>query len=305
MPTITDYYKYSQLATAAYIKLDGKITTNGEIAVQDIIAEANSQGRLPISLAEQLFDSSQQSNGQPVWTIPTGDYYYGNDDFGFAATLFRKGDENPSGNEMVLAIRGTEGTISRDNFDQVYLDLLKADLAQIGFIGFALEQTLSMVNYIERLKADTSDSVLQLKLKTSLLPPSNAAYREIQNSNGDPVYVYFDTEYADGLGLINEGDTLTVTGHSLGGHLAGIAARLYPRLIDEAYLYNAPGTDPEFSDEILGVIQNIISAFVPPLGAIVDILSPDELKMTDELLGLIDDYLGLSKNRVREQYSLI
>jgi len=166
MPTISDYYEYSVLATAAYIDLDGMPTDGATIA-----SRASELRRIPSALSGQLFDSSK-SKGEPVWEIPTDDGYYGNDDFGFAATLFRKGEDNPSGNEMVLAIRGTEGDPSPDNRDQLYLDLLRADLAQIGFIGFALEQTLSMVNYIERLKVDKGDSVQQLKLNTSLLPPS-------------------------------------------------------------------------------------------------------------------------------------
>ena len=136
MATIQDYYIYSVLANASYINLD-----NVQINPTNLVREASKE-RIPTTLARQLFDPTLPENkGLSVWSIPNSDYYYGNDGTGFAATLFEKG------NEKVLAIRGTEP------FADYAVDL-KADLAQIGFIGFALDQTVSMINYIQRLKGD-------------------------------------------------------------------------------------------------------------------------------------------------------
>ena len=133
MPTIEEYYEYSKLANAAYIVLDGL-----SISSTNIIREANDQGRIPTSLAEEMFDPAlPQNQGEAVWSIP--EYgYYGNDETGYAATLFQKGGEK------VLAIRGTEGAGS---IAEIYKDLLATDLVQIGFIGFALDQTVSMINH--------------------------------------------------------------------------------------------------------------------------------------------------------------
>jgi len=95
MQTISDYFQYSQLANAAYINLDGQV-----INTTNLVREANDQGRIPTLLAERLFDSTK-SNGETVWAVkPNG--YHGNDDTGYAATLFEKDGEK------VLAIRGTE-----------------------------------------------------------------------------------------------------------------------------------------------------------------------------------------------------
>lgn len=136
MPTIAEYYEFAKLTTASYIIFDDK-SLNGESIAQ----ESNLDNRLPTSLADKMFVQNPETNPGSVWTIPEGGYY-GNDDTGFAATLFEKDGQK------VLAIRGTEGG---GGALDIYQDLLISGLAQIGFIGFALSQTVSMINYIQRL----------------------------------------------------------------------------------------------------------------------------------------------------------
>ncbi len=138
MTAITDYYQYSQLANAAYVNLDNVNSGSAD----DLVFQANDQKRIPTNLAQQLFNPNFGSNTlDSVWSIPTNGYY-GNDATGFAATLYEKNGEK------VLAIRGTES----GSIGGILDDLLNADLAQIGFIGFALDQTVSMINYILRLR---------------------------------------------------------------------------------------------------------------------------------------------------------
>ncbi|MEZ5617339.1 MAG: hypothetical protein R3E40_03555 [Rhodocyclaceae bacterium] len=61
-------------------------------------------------------------------------------------------------------------------------------------------------------------------------------------------YYWLEAHY-DGLGrdLIAAGEKLTVTGHSLGGHVAAMAVALFPDLFTTAYTFNAPGYNPPSS----------------------------------------------------------
>lgn len=266
MPNILDYYEYAKLATAAYVNLDGKPLDGTIVAIQ-----ANAQERLPSLLADQTFDSNK-SGGQPVWTIPTGGYH-GNDAEGFAATLFTRGSEK------VLAIRGTEPFIDGGT------DFLKADLEQIGGLGLAMGQAVSMINYLLRLQAGSTSQVRQFALSSAQEKPTGGPSIKLPNGNG---YLYLsETASQPGLGLIGAGEKIVVTGHSLGGHLAALAARLFPNLISEAYTYNAPGYDP--------VTANIIGLYLdrvnPVAGAVLGAIGNMGLQLTDEFVDLAAKYL--------------
>jgi len=135
---------------------------------------------------------------------------------------------------------------------------LVADIEHIGLVGFAFEQAVSMFNYIQRLQAIEGDDVLQLTLRqqvrsddlpTPQVEPLIAAPR---NKVGLVDYFWFETEtvVGAGLGKISEGDTITLTGHSLGGHLATFALCLFPDLFDQAVTFNASGFDPTTAEEL-------------------------------------------------------
>ncbi|MDY6867054.1 MAG: calcium-binding protein, partial [Chloroflexota bacterium] len=271
MTAIEEYYEYSKLANAAYIVLDGL-----SLSSTNIIREANDQGRIPTSLAEAMFDPALPENqGEAVWSIP--EYgYYGNDDTGYAATLFERDGEK------VLAIRGTEPT-----GDNLYLDLLRADIAQIGFIGFALDQTVSMINHILRLRAPKDSQVIQFQVNVS----DEQTVNSIAVDNG-AAYITFNTDTATGYGLIGEDEQITVTGHSLGGHLAAMATRLFPDIVKDAYVYNSPGFDPEYSEDIASGLANIATILTGPISnALAEYIVPNELKLTDEFVDFMSDLL--------------
>ncbi|TNG02744.1 MAG: hypothetical protein EP297_00840, partial [Gammaproteobacteria bacterium] len=291
--TIEDYYRYSQLANAAYINLDEYAT----IMPVDLVFEANDQHRIPTTLAERMFDPNLPENqDQGVWNVID---YHGNDDSGYAATLFEKNGEK------VLAIRGTEPTGL-----QFYHDLIVADLAQIGFIGFALDQTVSMINHIVQMMTPVGMPVQQLRVSVSdvALSETNPLVSSIPVDDGN-AYINIerlvsseDVPAIYGTGLIQPGDTITVTGHSLGGHLAAMAARLFPDLIADAYLYNAPGFNPEFSDELFTLLTLPLSLPGKILST-ADLLrnllftstdSPTELKLTDVFVNAIGQFIPSS-----------
>ncbi len=139
---ISEFYKYSWFADLSYVKWAeaGDIEDNpSQTAPADLIFAANADGteRIPGEVEEDN-DSTINTLGEYIFR-PTDEgeqdglkglgwqlqHYQQNDPTGFAASLY--GD----GNEKVLAIRGTE-----PEGDQLALDLIEADLEQIGGLGW-------------------------------------------------------------------------------------------------------------------------------------------------------------------------
>ena len=229
-PTILDYYKYSTLATAAYVRLGAPLATG-----QVFVNFSREQERLPEALGIQLFNPADPNT--PRWNIL---HYYGGDRFdvsdksGFAATLFQQGTEK------VLAIRGTEPT------GEFGVDLFGADLGSIGILGLSISQVVSMSNLIQRLKAPAGTTVAQLKLNASVIPPDGPS---IMIEGLPRMYLSFSGYTATAVGGIEEGEKVKVVGHSLGGHLAVLAARLFPEVVDsQVYVYDSAGYDPSTTD---------------------------------------------------------
>ena len=280
MPNILDYYEYAKLATAAYVILDGKPLDGATVATE---ANSEAQKRLPLALAEQMFVRDPEKNPNP-WTVPyyapnrTG--YYGNDGTGFAATLFQRDGES------VIAFRGTEPTGS-----QLSLDLFKADLEQIGFFGLALDQTVSMVNLLLRWSAPVGENVRQFSWHYSPTAPE-AGTPNVPISGGRG-YISLSISDTAGLGLLAPGEKVVVTGHSLGGHLAALAARLFPDLVSDAYTYNAPGFDPNFASAAvalasLALLPSGLQSVVASIGEIAGLFPA---KLTDEVIGMFGSLL--------------
>ncbi len=231
---IQDFYKYSWFSTLAYVDWrDESINAaNPVFAIEDAANAKRVPGSVDTStvdtLGEKIF--SPITDGGEGWAVTD---FHPNDSTGFAASLFAKEGTN----EKVLAIRGTEPITFPPT------DLI-ADLHEIGEYGMAISQAVSMFNYIQCLKADKGMmAVPQLVLHIDLYPPSSGEF--ITASLLPPKFISVSVAYnGEGLGLIKPEDNLVVTGHSLGGHLAAAAYRMFPQLIDTAVTYNAPGFDP-------------------------------------------------------------
>jgi Ca2+-binding RTX toxin-like protein len=151
---------------------------------------------------------------------------------GLAATLFQ---ESSTGHK-VLAFRGTE-------FSSGWLqDVWGADV-DIAFNGAAYAQVLALYNYVNTLKAPAGAAVTQYTFERSLIAPENKPYFTV-SLVGLPIYYVSlapSSVSAVGLGLISAGEKISVTGHSLGGHLALAFSKLFPNLLEQAYVYDGAG----------------------------------------------------------------
>ena len=255
--TIQEFYKFSQFSVLAYV--DWRDIS--KLDYREAIGDANAAERVPGNNDDPAIDTLGEKIFAPVtdggqgWRIAD---FQPNDTAGFKASLFT----NSATGEKVLAIAGTEPNVNP------ILDLLKADLQEIGTYGMAISQAVSLFNYVQRLKAPAGDSVVQYELQKNIIIPPSGDYVTVQLS--PPLYFSLvETAPKTGLGLLDPNDTVTITGHSLGGHLAALGQRLFPDLFDATVTFNAPGFDPDLG----------ISSF-PGNGGIVSLGK----KLTDEFV---------------------
>ncbi|MDP2199091.1 MAG: hypothetical protein Q8K01_10945 [Sulfurimicrobium sp.] len=148
---------------------------------------------------------------------------YTNASTGFSATVFKKGTQT------YFSIRGTEITSLLD---------LVAD-ADLALSGAAARQIVDLYNYYRRLSAPKGQLVAQLEW-----------------TGND--YVLTTSGGAKGILDTPLSGPISVTGHSLGGHLAMAFGRLFPSDTAGILTYNAPG----FSDSIAATFFNRIDTAI-------------------------------------------
>ena len=249
-----DYYTYSWFSNLSYVLWDnGNIGT--ELTFAPRVEAAFNAKRAPRDLATKIFLEDK-------WYIPTLGGFEPNDSFGFAANLF----VNSKTNEKILAIRGTEfdGVFG----EQAIADLYKTDLDILAGFGLALYQAVSLLNYVLRLKGSFNASIPQYVLRITpagsggAAPPLGLPFVTLP---GVPVtYIWLEAGTSrGGLGLLAPSDKVTVAGHSLGGHLAALALRLFPTLFDQAVTFNAPGFDPFTSSQVTSKVVALFANFLP------------------------------------------
>ena len=140
---------------------------------------ANNAQRVPNAVADKIFTIDG-------WRIPSasqGGFYTNDPITGFAANLF----VNDQTKEKVLAIRGTEPNT---------VDILQADLLEIGLIGVALSQAVSLFNYVMRLSSplSTTANVAQFRVVAGATPaPTNLVSNISFSSGGKKIYYWLET----------------------------------------------------------------------------------------------------------------
>ena len=252
--SLPELYKLSALATASYVDLTGAFGFSPE----ELRNRANAQDRMPTRLGDQFFLTDS-------WRVvsdprhPPGEDEDGNHNSpsGLAATLFQRGTSG----EKILSIRGTEG---RDAlFGATFVQDLEADLVEIVGLGIAISQFVDLVNLVLRQRANPGEqNVLQFTLTRGLVPP-NFVPNVYAMSLGSVLPSYYWLEgHTDGVGVggLSASDTLTVVGHSLGGHLAAMLHRLMPLQFTQAVVFNAARYDPFTSQSLT---SRFLELFVP------------------------------------------
>ena len=110
-----------------------------------------------------------------------------------------------------------------------------------------------MINLVGRLYGAKDAEVIQIRAEiteiqpmgTTFIPLNGEIYLPVAPNVPKDLYLSFTQEVGTGLGALAPGEKITLTGHSLGGHLAYVAAQLFPQLVNEnVYVFNGAGVDP-------------------------------------------------------------
>jgi hypothetical protein len=223
---ITKISQQAEISEASYVDFRAAIKSDGSYDTD----------KVKIALITGGFSPTQASDFSADWRVAN---HLPNTSTGFSATVFESVD-NPG--EYTLAIRGTEPSA------QWTTDLTLADIADIGADGIALHQAIDLFNYYQQLITETGQQAVQYEIYQGILPPPEGTdFIQLNTGSGPlsaPEYRYLRVSGpADGLGVITDGATIDVTGHSLGGHLALIMSRLDPTRVDAVHTFNAPGFD--------------------------------------------------------------
>lgn len=266
MSIVNSLFEQAQLAEAAYasfINASGELLVNPDdikAALQDINNNMN-------------FSVTQATEFVTHWQVVSQYTASGEllgDGSGFSGTLF----QNKATGEYTFALRGTEPG---------YADLLGADFGDIVSDGLTMDQIVDMYNYWQSLHS--FGTYQAAKLETSLTETAElqllqAAAANPLNINAQLVYkAYLDTlkqsgaildstlagtlvrritfgdsntllantPLAQGSGKLSLGDTVNVTGHSLGGHLAAAFTRLFDTVGATATTINGAGFPTGFT----------------------------------------------------------
>jgi|GEM_PF-2302980 len=223
--TIQEYYENAQLSQASYA-----ILNEGSATDSALIAALKDEQDTDYSVTQATLFAAHYDAIHSQQNTPNG----------FSATLFKDQSD-----VYTLAIRGSEFDLNLETVDDVAL----TDFGDIGGDGIALKQAVDLFNYYQLLTTEIGNQAMQLEFYEGDVAPEEGVPSQIIEYDtlitGLPtVYRYLKViDSVDGLGKIPPDAKINVTGHSLGGHLALILARLDPNHINEVYTYNAPGFD--------------------------------------------------------------
>lgn len=216
-------YDAIQLAEASYTLFDASPTVppGDDAGLATALQQVTREGKLSSSQAQALANSWSLVSHRPD-TLS-----------GFSATLFQ---QKANTTDYVFALRGTEFT------REPGLDLGQADLGGIIIDGVSVNQIVDLYNYWKKLTAVEGATVRLALVATTTDAAASGIFDEVPDSGTYKRIVFFDQSNA-GIGAITGPVTsLTVTGHSLGGHLSTAFQRLFPGTGAEVVTVNGMGT---------------------------------------------------------------
>lgn len=211
MNKLQEIYINSVLSDAAYVE------NLNNLADENTLGDLNK--RMTTSQAKFI-----TSNFEVLAAKETNDFFGS----GFDAVIWRGKENGIAAGKVFVSLRGTEG--AQDFITDVDLALSVAARGQI----------IDMVNWWNQVVTPTNQMAVQIKevgADSNLSSkPNMLEFRFVEKSDS-----------VKGLGILvpDEGENLSVTvnGHSLGGHLAGAFARLFQSSIqiDEVNTFNGAG----------------------------------------------------------------
>ncbi|MDZ4185613.1 MAG: cadherin-like domain-containing protein [Desulfuromonadales bacterium] len=242
--------KFNDLATlaeASYVLFDEINYSQIDLVEEALKPEAKLNGN---------FSATQAADFVAEWEVVS---HQANTGSGFSATLFK----NKMNGEYVYVPRGTEP-------GNPLADLLLTDLGDIVTDGLAIRQIVAMYNDWQRINTPegqtyqaayldlqvSATALLQterLAIPGGIAGPYERSLREPGNVVIDDPFglvyvvnfgkstVVFNDERAGGAGVLSGTIPLTITGHSLGGHLSVAFTRLFPEAGAEAVTINGAG----------------------------------------------------------------
>ena len=235
MSYIQSAYINALLADAAYIDLPvGAISRD---QWEDPKKGALSK-RMTLPLAKFIADNFEVINTRLAHDIPVLDS-------GFDAIVWKGRKGTPYEGKVFLSARGTEsGT-----------DMLIADV-DLTINSLARSQAIDMINWWSRITTERGKPALQVGCKNRYVYDEHA---------GHDIFIGREFVLApavQGEGLISAEDLargVQVNGHSLGGHLASVFARIFGKQthIEHVSTFNSAGFAPD-SDAIFQQLQGLL-----------------------------------------------
>jgi hypothetical protein len=174
--------------------------------------------------------------------------------------------KNIQTDEYVFANRGTAGVD----------DIVLADVFGIVLQGKAIGQILDMYRYFRRLETPEGQTVNYTESEISLLK-GFAGF-----TNLDLITLETGITQDIGIGAITSGTSVTVSGHSLGGHLSTWFPQFFGTQTDHVYTFNGAGIGG-FSVEILDLLNQLIlngQMFTKPIDGFTNVYAQPGLEVT-------------------------
>lgn len=233
---IEQMFNNSDLALAAYSDLTQGVPTNQQI-------DALKQSGDGMSQVQAEWFAVRYPAVLSVANYPES---------GFQATVFKSSD-----GQLAVAFRGTK---------DFFTDVIDADKKQIFTNGAAYNQIVDMYNWWKCVTTQRGEYIQQYEIQpivVGAMPPSNgvllfsqdAVDPDISDAALDFYLVPKVAAVATGE-LVGQADlsAVSVTGHSLGGHLASAFTALFNGQVENTYTY---------TDGVLGLlIQKLTKLFL-------------------------------------------
>ena len=253
MKNIENYVLLAEASYSDFSKIDFKSENMDRDIKRAIIEENDGKDESKSGLAAYVSDkytvvAHHEDADNSSWAVSDMIEMVGSGETGFSATLFQDKDTK----EYIFAIKGTLSLY----------DLVAMDGGDIALDGLAHHQIVNMYNFWqsivqEEFKPARIETDLALTAQYQVKNPHSVlginAFSEYLSQNklenqgyfldsGKVKRIVFSENAVKGKGLKEVAEQkVTVTGHSLGGHLSAAFSRLFPDATKHAYMVNGAG----------------------------------------------------------------